>query len=368
MFWPIHRSQEMRKRRNPPRATNSRLLRVETLESRRLLAGDVTVTYDPVTDDLTLVGDVSGNIVEITPGANIGEYKIHGLNNTTINGPCSIVDPVDKIVVDLKGGSDSFTLKSDDASNKIYVGGNVEIRNSDGLNVNKLTNAEVAGELKVEKIAGTSESQLYLEGTTIVGNVTVNNQGSGAGSPYDGDSKTVITKDSHLQADLDVDNNEGEDTLVVYQSNIDGNVTIDNRDGDTRTVFGLNEDPIIWGSLTINNGDGNDEIILHDTDVWLNVDINNGAGHTLITVETTDVGLGVPVGATGDLKIVNGAGIDQLRMVASPRSRMTSMLTTAPARSAASPRSWTAASETISAWPPTTDWIESPYYGQRHRR
>lgn len=310
MFWPIQRSKQTRERNSRSRRQMGKRLFLESLESRQLLAGDVTVTLVGTT--LTLEGDVSGNIVEISPGTNIGEYKIQGLDNTTINGPCSIVDPVDRIVVALKGGSDSFTLKSTDASNKIYVGGNVEITNSDGLNVNKLVNAEIAGELIVQKDAGTSESQLYIEGTTVVGKVTVNNQGVGG---FDGDSKTMITKDSHLQADLDVDNDEGEDTLVVYQSNIDGNVTIDNRDGDTRTVFGLNEDPIIWGSLTINNGDGNDEIILHDTNVWLDVAINNGTGHTLVSLETTNVGLGVDVGVAGNLTIQNGTGIDQFRMV-----------------------------------------------------
>jgi len=258
------------------------------------------------------VGDVSANVVEITPGPNPGQYRIAGLNNTEIDGPTLIENPVDLISVDLGGGSDSFTIKGD-GSNKVYVGGNVQIDNSDGLNVNKLIDAEVSGDLIIHKIAGSSESQLEIQGTTIVGDVTVDNAFGGGG----GDSKTMITAGSHLQANLDIDNAQGEDVLIVYESNIDGNVDINNGDGDTRTVFGLNEDPIIWGSLAIINGDGNDQIVVHDTEVWLNASINNGDGHTDISVEQTKVGLGVALGNPGDLAITNGAGIDQFRMVQS---------------------------------------------------
>lgn len=289
------------------RKKNQRRLRFEPLEGRAMLAGNVTVTLAGTT--LTLVGDASANEVEITAGASVGEYVITGLNNTQINGPSLINDPFDLLEVQLAGGSDKFTVRGTSPSNKLIIAGDIEIENSDGANTNTLTNVQLNDDLSVFKVAGTSESNLEIGGTLIVGDVTLSTGG------WDGDSKTVIKDDTRIEGNLTVVNDEGEDHFVCYASTIDGNVTIVNGDGDTRTVFGITEDPIIFGVLTIVNGVGNDKVFIHDTDVWQNAVVVNGDGHTLVSVQTSDIGLGAPVAGGGNFQLVNGIGIDEFSLV-----------------------------------------------------
>jgi len=300
------RTQRDNKQRRS-RQQNNRSLRFESLERRALLAGDVTVALVGTT--LSFDGDASANEVEITPGASVGVYNIVGLNNTIINGPTTIVDPFDLIEVDLEGGSDTFTIRGTSVSNKIVIAGDINIDNDDGNNTNKLINVQLNDDLTIIKTGGTSESNVEIIGTLIVGDVILDT------AFFDGDSKTVINGDSRIQGDLTIDNDDGEDHFVCFASTIDGNVDINNRDGDTRTVFGISEDPIIFGSLTISNGDGNDKVFIHDTDIWEDVDIDNGNGHTLVSVQTSDIGLGAPVGGDGDFDLDNLVGIDELSFV-----------------------------------------------------
>ena len=111
-----------------------------------------------------------------------------------------------------------------------------------------------------------------------------------------------------------IDNGAGKDILVVYETRIDGDVDIENQDGDTRTVFGQEEDPTIWGDLTLINGAGNDTVIVHDTAVWGDVLLDLGDGHTDVTVENSDIGLGSPLGSSNTLELDAGAGYDTFVM------------------------------------------------------
>jgi hypothetical protein len=302
MFGIFQRSTQRDNKNKRSRNKLFRPLRIEPLEGRALLAGDVTVTL--AANTLTIIGDASANEVEITPGASVGEYVITGLNNTIINGPSLIVDPFNLIEVDLEGGSDIFRVRGASAANRILIPGDIEIDNDDGNNTNELINVQLNDDLTITKTGGVSENNLEVAGSLIIGDVTLSHSG------FDGDSKTLI-HDSQVQGNLSITNAVGEDHFVTYASTIDGNVDIDNGDGDTRTVFGITEDPIIFGTLTITNGAGNDKVFVHDTEVWLDVDIDNNDGHTLVSVEESDFGLGVGVGSTGDFELDNGAGIDE---------------------------------------------------------
>lgn len=307
MFWSFKKRTRQISKLGQSRRKSNRSLRFESLEGRALLAGDVTVTLAGTT--LTIVGDASANEVEITPGASVGEYHITGLNNTIINGPGTIVDPFDLISVDLAGGSDTFTIRGLSPTSKLIIPGDIEIANADGNNTNKLINVQLNDDLTVTKVSGASESNLEITGTLIIGDTVLDTAG------FHGDSKTVITGDSRLQGNLTIDNYDGEDHFVTYASIIDGDVSIENRDGDTRTVFGISEDPIVFGSLTIINGAGNDKVFIHDTEVWEDVDIDNNDGHTLVSVQNSKFGLGAPVGGAGDFDLDNLVGIDEFSWV-----------------------------------------------------
>jgi hypothetical protein len=128
----------------------------------------------------------------------------------------------------------------------------------------------------------------------------------------------MITSGSTFQDDFLMANGDGKDILVVDNSNINGNLRVENGDGDTRTVFGMSEDPIVFGNLLVNNGLGNDTYVLNDTDVWGRVTIDNGDGHSETTLSNARVGLGEPVAAGATVfQLDNGAGIDTFLMTES---------------------------------------------------
>ena len=106
------------------RKDTGRPVRFETLEDRKLMAGNITASV--VNEELVLTGDGLGNQVEVhqTTG-NL--YKVTGLNGTKINGKADKSFLFDKgIRVDLKGGDDEFKM-----------GGTVFFDDVDGnLNIN----------------------------------------------------------------------------------------------------------------------------------------------------------------------------------------------------------------------------------------
>ena len=268
-----------------------------------MLAGDVMTEL--VGGVLTITGDDSGNIVSLVQGPGFGEYEIQG-DNTNIMGKVLINDPFMQIIVDLQGGSDTFSILGPSPTDQILIPSDLEILNSDGFNTNNFTNVQINGDVMVTKVAGASESHLNVVGTTIIGDTTLD------ADTFNGDSKTSITGNSILQGDLDITNNDGEDIFVLFTADIDGDVTISNGDGDTRSIFGVTEDPIVFGDIFITNGEGTDVTIFNDTHVWGDTNIVNGPGNTSTTVEVSNFGLGAPVGDGGDFEIDNGKGFDKM--------------------------------------------------------
>jgi hypothetical protein len=79
---------------------------IESLESRRMLAGNVTVVIGGLT---TLTGDSRDNSVSIVFG--VGGYTITGLNGTTVNKSPSVLVPATlNFRAEMGGGHDSIEV------------------------------------------------------------------------------------------------------------------------------------------------------------------------------------------------------------------------------------------------------------------
>src|SRR6188768_644901 len=85
----------------------------EMLESRRMLAGNVTAAYDGGTNTFSAVGDNKAN--DIVVEAETGGYKVTGLNGTTVNGsatPQFVPTPgFTNLAVSLGNGEDDLLLQ-----------------------------------------------------------------------------------------------------------------------------------------------------------------------------------------------------------------------------------------------------------------
>lgn len=116
-----------------PRNHRSLLRNIETLESRRLMAGDVSVSLEPARPGrpptiLRIEGDNAGNQVRVIE-QDEGFVRIQGINGTTINGQAVdlvLQTPGVLTSVDLGNGDDTieFLAESTSASAKSISTGN----------------------------------------------------------------------------------------------------------------------------------------------------------------------------------------------------------------------------------------------------
>ena len=103
-------NRSLRQRIRQTRSVVRRSLTLEPLETRLLLAGDVTayVYYDT----LMIIGDAADNIISLTSGDVPGEIEVQG-KQTTINGSSKKLsfDSFDHVSVQLGDGDDAVKLR-----------------------------------------------------------------------------------------------------------------------------------------------------------------------------------------------------------------------------------------------------------------
>ena len=86
---------------------------LEPLECRRLLAGNVAVAFDPVANQVTIVGDTKANQLQLTFDVFTAELTLDGLNGTTVNGAASVpVDSQVPLTIDTGKGDDVVHLRT----------------------------------------------------------------------------------------------------------------------------------------------------------------------------------------------------------------------------------------------------------------
>ena len=101
-----------------------RRLRLESLEPRQMLAGDVTVSVTG--GNLSIVGDSEMNRITITATTTAGEFVVEG-SNTTVNGGLSatVSGVVGDVTIDLGDDYDFLTFDTDPAA--FHFAGDVHI-------------------------------------------------------------------------------------------------------------------------------------------------------------------------------------------------------------------------------------------------
>ena len=141
-------------------------VKLETLESRRLLAGNVTVVgSDEFT--ATLTGDKKSNAIEVRLDGSDG-YLIRGLKNTRINGKSELVlrSPTAVFMnVNLGKGNDAVT----------FIGAfntqSVKIETGDGNDRVRTTAVSHFGDLSVS--TGKGDDDVALSDVHVTGNLAI---------------------------------------------------------------------------------------------------------------------------------------------------------------------------------------------------
>lgn len=132
----VHRSAGQRGRRLRRCTESCRLIpRGEALETRQLLTGNVTATYDSMSQILTFTGDADNNEVTIRDDGPDTPFA-YGINGTTINGAASLDiiaftgGTLTAVVVNAGDGGDIITL--DTPGNAISFPGSLTINGENG--------------------------------------------------------------------------------------------------------------------------------------------------------------------------------------------------------------------------------------------
>src|SRR5262245_35512953 len=87
--------------RSSGRSAAGRSLSFETLESKQMLAGDVTVSV--VAGTMLVKGDDAGNHVQITQGDNGTSFIVKGLDGTTVKMNGTTAPETGLVVTGVKG-------------------------------------------------------------------------------------------------------------------------------------------------------------------------------------------------------------------------------------------------------------------------
>ena len=279
---PLRESVALIPTRKLPKASNvamsrpnSRRLTVESLESRNLMAGNVTA--DVVAGSLILQGDGQSNGVVIMPvfaagRVQPGAFMVRGAEwegPTTINGQSQFLFRFvnDDIEIRMAGGQDLVILGGN--GNRIGITDDLIIDTGDGGDAVWVSDVDVGGRVQVNTGSGRDEVNLidltvrelssYIELVVSTGNDA---------DRFYGDSLSVTGKmlvDTGLDAQTD--------TVQLVRSGIVRDVWITTGSGNDTVEL----DTFVCDDLQINSGDGQDQVALDNVSVdLLFADLGNG--------------------------------------------------------------------------------------------
>lgn len=287
-----------RRRRNGRKS----LVAHQTLEPRKMLAGDVGVSLDG--DALTFTGSHSADTVEIVQTGD--SVSISGLNGTTINGatgPFVVQTGAQKLSYrgSLRGGDDAVAIQGLDTTGSVRIFGN---NGDDSISVSNSQIDRVFG-----LFGGRGNDDIEISDVNV-GRLQIVNGGAGtdslalAGDNSAARQRLISIEDTTgedeaanvigLSVDggnVTISGSEGNDGFIirgvpggieVILSRVTGNVF---EDGTTSRIIPLGPDGL--ESLNLNLNGGNDGVFISgiDADV-LNVD--GGDGVDAITVRNSN--------------------------------------------------------------------------------
>lgn len=342
-----------------------RLVTLETLERRTVLAGAVTAT---LTDGvLTLTGDAEANSVIISSDQTAGDVLLRGAvgGDTATSIVVDGEEPVDSlslsgvtdIVLDLRGGADSVVVTdldlagsltgslgagqdtviigSNDSVNtgvtlndeseltagEVAIGENVDLRANGGADLLRLANATITGDLSFNGGVGNDRvvAQGNLETNMVGGDVSIE---VGAGSNAvnlrnidvggsltvngeDADSVDFLLRNVPVGADLTLNLSDGTDTVTIVGAAGD---EVTNVVGDVTINASAGEDAINVRRLAAENvmldaGAGDDRVDLRNLEIAASLDVRTARGDDQLNLVNTE---------TATLAIATGGGNDTL--------------------------------------------------------
>ena len=303
-------------------------LRLESLENRCLLAGNVTASLAGI--DLNITGDNLGNTISVE-SFGAGKVQVRGFG-TSING-------------------------SPDAVKVFSVSGSINIHMNAGADVVRVTNLVIRDNLNVDlgagnneillgqsasgdniRFGGTPSGPLYVQDNlSVIGNTAndrvfqSNLHVSGVGTVSLGDGNDTVQLDRPAGSTANVEYGGlfqvflgvGADSLSINGLVVDDNMVV--TDGaNSASISITNMD--VHGSLTMTTANFADSIGIQNTNVRNTLTVNSQGGYDSLSISAIADHLNINAGSGNDdvhvssanVKVLNavmGSGADQLDLL-----------------------------------------------------
>jgi hypothetical protein len=320
----------------------SRRLKIECLERRSLLAGNITASV--VDGVLQITGDNQNNDLEITQTEfnSGGEWNgvtlnLRGRNaagdiTTTINGGIggAFAGVKNGVVISLNKGDDYLQVRKDSSNRTPNLPGQVSISGGHGADDLRIY-ARNHNSLTVH--AGWGEDEVLISGSTV-NRLTVHTNSQATDIHPD---ELVTLRGVEASQAVNVVGGAGDD-LIEFENRcvFDGSVTIQLGEGENHVFFSAhaqNEDPTLNGTFRVVGGSDRDHIsgagrFLGNVDVDTaggkdfvlyvgttstnTIDISTGAGDDRVVLRGNNFGSGVVDGGSGHDELFRPEDIDEL--------------------------------------------------------
>jgi hypothetical protein len=242
----ISRSRNVPQKRSTSTASANRKLAVDALESRALMAGDVTAAV--IGNELHIHGDDQANAFAIVRTPNAGAFQIVRTDaNTTINGslnPYLAMGVTGGFVIESGAGNDRVGIHGASIGGALNIDTGVDV----GADIVNLVGVFVAGNLTVNTGAGVDV--VSLVSVRVTGSSTLN---TGAGNDV------LSVSLSRFFGSYALDMGTGNDAFASSSSGFRGTVGVDMGTGNDSVVLASS---VFRDSVSIALGDGDDRMAL----------------------------------------------------------------------------------------------------------
>lgn len=264
---------------------NGRRCSFESLEDRRVLAGNVTAVISH--GNLVITGDDDDNGIEIVPTAVANQVTITGttvgtatsVNNAGSNNTVTL-SFTGKLIVNMKDGDDNVFI-GDVTGTNILTSTGLEVKMGDGDDDLTVDSNSVNGKTKID--LGDGDDTMNFTNSEVTGNAKFKG-GRGDNSPMTIDTAVF---DSNVKIKLGKHQNASS-LLTVTNTQVTGKAAITGTRGVDDVTLGLDT----FGKLRVKLRGDDDLLTVNTVNVNTSTDLNGGSGdNTLTQLGTNDLGV-----------------------------------------------------------------------------
>lgn len=294
-----HWVRNLRQRRSAIRRSARPYHALEALESRTLLAGNVTATIND--GNLTLTGDDEANSVEVS--VVDGDIVVTGLDDTTVNDSTDAFVAVagdttlsGNLTSLLGGGNDTLRI-----TGPLMVDGTTSVSDSSGVTQVGITDATLDGNVNIS--TGPAADAISITGSTLNSSLTVN---AGAGD------NQVSVFDTTIAGGVAVSSWQGSSRFDRFATSRFGERLAEHfpRLFDHITTRLASWNHCSFGFAGLGTSGANDVVVEESTVGSLNVKTGRGADDIVVQDSTVNGAVKATTGGGDDFVMFDGATVN----------------------------------------------------------